>query len=386
MPPRPIVESGAVVVLRLYDIANEIDLARAQTLAAGEQERAGGTSRATSPEPAIEAVGRAQLTRAEPKAMTFGTPPVQLGLGTVTLPFEGTARPAEAAAKLYDFGVLSLALRFPVTDLGWDEFVALNTALDRAAAAPAAATVWSALLEHMRGIVADALVRPSRSALEEDYLLTIVNRWERPRTAEEVLRECDVAALLASDSAALAASARDDLLRHRFSYYATDLVVLSWDHAFLVEPTGESDVADVLEVANAQLLELLYYDALLDAELPRMYDRVDEARHRLRSLMRRRYADLARELYTLVAEVTQVTEKVDNALKVVEDVYLARVYTAALELFRVPAWAAAVERKLEIVRDTYSALYDEGTASRAELLELTIVLLILFEIIMAFVR
>ena len=30
----------------------------------------------------------------------------------------------------------------------------------------------------------------------------------------------------------------------------------------------------VLEFANAQLLELRYYDAMLDAELPRMYDRI----------------------------------------------------------------------------------------------------------------
>ena len=40
----------------------------------------------------------------------------------------------------------------------------------------------------------------------------------------------------------------------------------------------------------------------------------------------RRFADLARRLYTMVAEVTELTEKVDNALQVTEDVYLARIY------------------------------------------------------------
>jgi hypothetical protein len=35
----------------------------------------------------------------------------------------------------------------------------------------------------------------------------------------------------------------------------------------------------VLEVANAQLLEMRYYDELLDDEFPRMYGLVEATRH-----------------------------------------------------------------------------------------------------------
>ncbi len=49
----------------------------------------------------------------------------------------------------------------------------------------------------------------------------------------------------------------------------------------------------------------------------------------------RKFSQLARKLYTLVAEVTELTERVDNALQVTEDVYLARVYTMAVDSFRV---------------------------------------------------
>jgi uncharacterized Rmd1/YagE family protein len=73
-------------------------------------------------------------------------------------------------------------------------------------------------------------------------------------------------------------------------------------------------------------------------------------------------------------------------LQVTEDVYLARIYASALELFRVPEVNAAVERKLAIIRDTYSALYDESLASRTELMELLIIVLILAEIVIALVR
>jgi uncharacterized Rmd1/YagE family protein len=71
---------------------------------------------------------------------------------------------------------------------------------------------------------------------------------------------------------------------------------------------------------------------------------------------------------------------VDNALQVTEDVYLARVYSAALGLFRVPTLSESVDRKLAIIRDTYAALYEEASSRRAELLEVAIVLLIMLEI------
>ncbi len=84
--------------------------------------------------------------------------------------------------------------------------------------------------------------------------------------------------------------------------------------------------------------------------------------------------------------MTELTERVDNALQVTEDVYLARVYAAALDLFRVPTVTAAVHRKLAIVRDTYAALYDEASGIRAELLEVAIVVLILIELVLAVLR
>ena len=117
-----------------------------------------------------------------------------------------------------------------------------------------------------------------------------------------------------------------------------------------------------------------------------MYDRVEETRRAVPALARRRFANLARSLYPLVADVTETTERVDNALKVTEDVYLARIYGAALELFRVRSWDAAVQRKLAIIRDTYTALYDEAATGRAELLEAAIVVLIVIELVLAILR
>jgi hypothetical protein len=261
-----------------------------------------------------------------------------------------------------------------------------SLSLDASAISGSAAQKFEELADGVCMLLEPALDRPAARRLEEDFFLSIVHTLDAPCTADQFMQRVDLAPLLAGERGDLSEQARKDILRHQFSYLKTDLVVITWDNAFLLEPSGDFDVADVLEVANAQLLELRYYDDLLDDELPRMYDRVKEARRTFRGLSRRRYAGLARDLYTLVAEVTETTERVDNALKVTEDVYLARIYGAALELYRVPAWAAAVDRKLSIIRDTYTALYDEAATARSEILEVGILLLIILEVVLALVR
>ncbi len=369
-PAQPIVTSGAIIAFRLFDIAYAIDLAKVETVWAARARSA----------------SRGRLTATSPKAVAFDVPPVSLVLDPLTLTLNGGAVQAEVTARLYDFGAVSIALRVPIRDLPWSAFVAQVNAVDRRVG-EAQAHPWIDLLQVVRTAIAPALVRPaSSSALQEDYLIEVAHSFDQPMTAGLLQERVDVVPLLSGERRTLSDGARQDLLRQRFSYYSDDLVVLTWDRAFIYEPRGDSDVIDVLEVANAQLLEMRYYDELLDDELPRMYDLVETERRKLAPLAARRFANLARRFHTLVAEVTELTEKVDNALQVTEDVYLARIYSAALDLFRVSTVSAAVDRKLAIIRDTYSALYDEASSSRAELLEVLIVLLIVVEIVLALIR
>ncbi len=320
--------------------------------------------------------------------MSFGVPPLQLAMEPLRLELEGESIEVGVSARLYDFGAVTLALKLPVTDKAWPEYVALLNALERKVGPSSATTIWEPILKTLHKTLAEAIRQPNAGQLQEDYLLGSVQQWNEPVTAPTLLERIDLVPLLSGEKRRLSDAARRDLLRQSFSYYEDDLVVLTWDRAFIYEPRSDTDVADVLEVANAQLLELRYYDELLDGELPRIYELVARARgtKRVLALASRRYAALARNLHALVAEVTELREKVDNALQVTEDVYLARVYTAALDTFRVPAFGAAVDRKLSIIRDTYMALYDEATGARAELLELAIIVLILLEIVIALVR
>jgi hypothetical protein len=363
--PAPRVRSGLITALRLFDIANDIDLVRAETLWSA-QARQGARSR---------------LTGTPPKAVSFGDPPLGLVLPPVTLDLGGRTVDAQVTARLYVFGVVTLAVRVAADDQGWVAYSALVNAVDAAIGPQSDSPLWASMLDRLRDAIRPALDRPMATLLEEDYLVATVHAFDTPVAASAIGTDIDLVPLLSGELRTLADGARADLLGRRFSYYTDDLVVLTWDRAFIYEPRRDTDVADVIEVANAQLLEMRYYDELLDDELPRMYDLVEETR-RL-SFAPRRFARLARRLYGLVAEVTELTEKVDNALQVTEDVYLARVYAAALDLFRVKSVSDAVDRKLAIIRDTYTALYDEAASARAGLMEAAIIALIVVEIVLA---
>lgn len=365
------VRSGQVTALRLFDVAYEIDLKLAEELwVRGAQ----GAST------------RSRLVGTPPKAVSFGVPPLALELRPMTLPVAGVPLAVTVGVRLYDFGVAALALRLPVQDLSWTDFIRLVNETNEAVGSAAEPAVWNKLLVQLRELLGAALVRPSAAPLQEDYLIALVDGFDEPVTADTLQARVDLIPLLSGEQQSLSESSRRDLLKHRFSYHPDDLVAITWDRAFIYEPRRETDVADVLEIANAQLLEMRVYDELLDDELPRMHDLVEATRRRANSLASRRYARLARRLYTLVAEVTVLTERVDNALQVTEDVYLARVYASAMELFRVPNVSAAVDRKLAIIRETYTALHSEAAQSRAELLEIAILALIAVEIVLSIFR
>ena len=366
------VQSGTVIALRLFDVAYSIDLKRIEHLWAS---RSGGT--------AI----RSSLVSAPVKSLTFDVPPVLLSLDPVRLTIDGKTLTCPVTARFYDFGVVSLAIRVPASEMGWEEFTRFANSVDREIGPSAPDSPWLDLLERLRTDLSPAFHRPNHSPIQEDHLVAVVHQWnEKMVSGMELPERIDLIPLLSGESRPLSEKTRKDLLKQRFSYYEDDLVVLTWDRAFIYEPRNDSDVSDIIEVANAQLLEFRYYDELLDDELPRMYELVKEARRATNLLASRRFADLARKLYTLVAEVTELTERAENVLQVTEDVYLARVYVAALEIFRVPTVSAAVDSKLSIIRDTYAALYEEASGARGELLEMAIILLIIMEIVIALIR
>lgn len=355
---------------RLFDVGGEIDLDRTfERLASSSPER-------VRPE------------RGEAQALQIAHPPITVSLGSQPVTIRGEPALVELSARIFDFGVVSLRARIEANGpLTWPEFTRFGRAVDAADEIPDLLEnqAWR-LLERM----GNSVMRQQVADVREDYVvyrLTSVGAGPDRRTPRELLRDADLAPLLLGETRPLSDEARRELLPHWFSYHDDDLTILSWDNALVVEESEtDTDVEYILEFANAQLLELRYYDAVLDGELPKLYDRIERARVRRRRVVGAGYANLLGSMQTLVAETTELVERSENALKVTDDVYLARLYSAALDLYRAKTWRAGIDRKLSIIRDTYGMLNGEVQTRRAELLELTIVLLIVFEIVLSLIQ
>jgi len=365
---------GAVVLYRLYDVGYEIDLERAlDFLAATPEDRE--TLR----------LNLEQRRRVEAQAIRIKNPPITVTLGTEPFDAVGRHHDGQVSARIFDFGVISLRMRCDIPGaMDWESVAQFGDSADLTRAARPG---FDRSIHELTARIAPAIARAQIAPVSEDYVVYRFTRLEdavgQPLPAGE-LRELDVAPLLLNEDRPISDQARKELLPHWFSYYPDDLSIITWNTALVLDPMdGESDVQLILEFANAQLLELRYYDALLDAELPRMYDRIENARKGSGALLGRRYSGLLTGLQTLLADSTEIVERTQNALKVTDDIFLARVYGAALELFRERAWRAGIDHKLGIIHQTYEMLNAESMAVRNEVLEVTIVVLIVVEIVLA---
>jgi hypothetical protein len=363
--------SGGAASYRLLDVGYSISLDQARDLLA-----------ASAPE-------RVRLVRGEAAALQIRNAPLSVVLGAERITVGGRQCEAEVAARIFDFGVISLRLIVAApTDVSWEDYTAFGRAVD---GEPQLQGVLEEYARRLFERIRPAIVRPGIAPVREDYVVFRIHSVRRgggePVGPTTLLEEIDVAPLLLNETRALHAEAESSLLQRRFSYYADDLALLTWDNALIIDPdTGTTDVEFILEFANAQLLELRFYDAVLDDELGKLFDRVQTFRRRRMPRFSRRYSDLLGDIQRLFADSTELVERVENALKVTDDVFLARVYSAALEIFRERAWRDGVYRKLTLVRESYEMLNAESQASRSEALEMAIVLLIVGEIVMAFIR
>jgi hypothetical protein len=360
---------GTAIAYRLYDIGYAIALDRVTNLLGPVAERV-------------------RPGRSEAQALQIKNPPLFTALGSERITVGDVEYDAAISARLFDFGACSLQLRVEApAGLPWDAFSAFGTALDSSSELGA---IFDRQLSALLSRIQQAIERPALAPVVEEYVVFRITRLTDAAgdaLASAVLTDEHLVPLLLHERRLLSADARRELLPHRFSYYADDLTILTWDNALIVEPRGEDrDVEYILEFANAQLLELRAYDAVLDAELPTMYERIAAARQRVRPLPTWRYRPILAELQTRVADVTETVERVENALKVTDDVYLARIYAAAVELFRGTAWRRGIERKLSIFRETYAMLNAEAQSARSELLEIAIILLIVAEIVLGLIR
>ena len=350
---------GAVLVLIQFDVSEEIRL--------DELRRIFGARRA-----------EASFKHAAPNYVQYQRPPVVEPIEPLVL---DSGERLDAQIRYYDYGVLSVVFELPFSG-DWDTLVRLSSRW-----------VWdtdftslaSKIVKNKLERARPALIKPYKDWLHEDYFIFHLRETASKPNANELLNQYggQIAQIVRGETSQLSEGERQEVLQGRISYYPNDLAVIGWNAAFLYDTNAGAETAiQLLEYANSQLLEFRHYDELLTRELEGVYDFLETGGTGLWS--RWRTARAASKLHTVLLDVDELTEHADNAIKFLSDMFSARLYKLAASKIGVPDYKDLVQSKIRTAEELYHFMVDQFNQSRAFVLELMVVIILIIELVMLF--
>ncbi|MCA9291707.1 MAG: hypothetical protein KDA25_11310 [Phycisphaerales bacterium] len=319
--------------------------------------------------------------RPAPVWFDYRPAPVRLVLDGEPIALGGQVTESSIEVLIYDFGAMVLTYRtsLPPTIDALPELASelydhpglLRDARDRV----------SRLVE----AIGPAIERPRVHEAVEDYAVFAITEWDAERTPDAIVDAAPsvLARAMEAEMGELAPAQTARLMSGRMSYAPTDLALVDWNSAILFDREPD-DVLAVLQHANVELLEL----RVLDEELDAILDHADET---LARLVRRRFwptfeeSRLLSRVASAQTDAAVMFEGVNNAIKVIGNQYLARLYRLAARRLDLPAWQSSVQRKLAATEGLYQKMSDAAAGRRMETLEWVIIILIAASMILPFV-
>jgi len=281
---------------------------------------------------------------------------------------------------LYDFGAVSVSYATPIEG----PLAGLPALADELWGNARLLADSRRHVEELLRSLGDAAVRPQIGDVVEDYALFHIEAFTAPCDAATLWTEHGqtVARILRASPQPLSQLEVSDATALRLSFGPNDAAIVDTDATVLFDPEGE-DVRTVLEFANTQLLEMRHLDQQLDDTLEGAYQTLLGRPDRIWGAGRRA-PDLLR-LGRLQVDAAILFEQVTNALKLVGEQYLARIYALASRRFHLAEWDAAISRKLQTIDGIYGKMADRAATRRMEVLEWIIIVLIALSLVLSVV-
>ena len=362
------IQKGSILIYRVFDIAEEINLHRVEELLSSPNQ---GTVRS-----------RLKFTLTPRQTIIMRNAPVTLGLGESELMFQNETVKADVFVKIWDYGVVSIMFQIPIAaGTTWESLINISAQLEQDTLIDEAARFRTQELVNLIG----PAVRDAHSWHEfEDYNIFFFEEIDGIKDCLELLEKVDVACLVvAENTVKLSDSTKKLILESTLQYSTNDLCIIDWNSAIVIEPSGKKEVPEAIEFSLTHLMEMRYYDALIDQKLAMLYDAIEETRGKF---FNKSFSSLSREASARYIEFSEFIERVDNSFKVVGDFYLARIFRVASDEFRIPEWEGNITRKMGLLANLSELLQGEINVNRSLWLEITIVVLIMFELITTFAK
>jgi hypothetical protein len=357
-PPAPL--RGSVLVLIQFDVCEEIRLDELRKIFGAR-------------------TAEASFKHQAPGYVRYQRPPVEETLDPLIL---DSGERLEGQIKYYDYGVVSLVFELPFSG-DWNTLVQLSCRWTSDTNFEALAT---RIVKQKLERAAPALIKPyTGEFLQEDYFIFHLREIDGAPSANDLLtaQGDQIAQVVRGEMAMLSDGERQEILQSRISYYPNDLAVIGWNAAFIYDtPAGAETAIQLLQYANSQLLEFRHYDELLTKELENVYDFLEVGGTGWWS--RWRTANAASKLHTVLLDVNELTERADNAIKFLSDMFSARLYKLCAAKVGVPDYKDLVKEKLQTAEDLYRFMVEQFNQSRAFVLELMVVVILIIELVYFF--
>lgn len=353
-----IIQKGLCYVLYAFEVGQSIDLDACDDLIPDTKERT-----------------KIRRNRKAPTYFEYQPPPVRVTHHSRPIVVGSHSTQATVESTLYDFGAVSVMYSIQLSDVSFSDLLPLSCELFNHEG-----LIFDAneRVEHLLRTISPAVVKPYIAETYEDYRIFEIEKFNQSVDFESYLVANGqfFARVLEGEEDLMSDSSVSETLACRIAYGPSDLAVIDWNTAIIFG--GEADdVKEVLEFANVELLEMRFLDGKLDKAL-------DEAYH---ALTRNRFSQIAKlqRIARLQVDGAILYEGVNNALKLLGDQYLARVYSLVSRRFHLAEWDSSILRKLSVLDSIYGKISDYGAQRRMEVLEWIIILLIAVSIALPFV-
>ncbi len=287
------------------------------------------------------------------------------------------------ASKVHHFGVISLCYRIPFEDTFENlkvKIIDIKKSFDDKSEIDAKSTFKK---------INAAIRKPRFYSLKNSYFAVQVYPLKDQLSADafKKLYGSKIASLLRLEVYNLSDYQRDEILASSIGYYGQDLIIVDSAASFIYDDEYFEPL-EFFESANIQKLELQYFDRVLDQKLNFFY-----AQHAYKVPLKA-YMPLISErvdlpvsrLAKLKVDISVVTERLENSIKMAGDEYYSKLYSMLVEKMSIRGWRDSINRKLSIIQDLYTVYQDRLDTIHEELLTVVIIILIALEAFLAFMR
>lgn len=352
---------GSIQLYRLFDIGGEIDLEGAVSLLASR-------------------FSEKFKLRKNSRAVVIEQAPLVLGLGGWQQVIHDERFDVNVTGKLWSFGALSITLRIDIPEArsGQDilqigHFLENDENLGES---------LQALAQEVIRDLGPILHSPMLWDQFEDYVIYLYkgkhSDGHSTMIGELLGSELFYQLILSETQRPVHEQMKIPIRQNTLQYGNEDIVTIDWNSAFIWSEGDYDDIADVLEFALVQLLELRYYDDLLSRKLSILYRAIKTTAP---GIFNKRYSTLSHEAAGLYLELSEIVERIENSLKFVGDFYYAKVFRAAVDRSRLKDWERSVDQKLGNMLEISKLFQAEITLKQGHLLEIIIIVLIGIELI-----